>query len=266
LEHLAAAGLFFSVDVSRVVSHHNTLMSMSLRRFLLAAACVPSAAFAQTTTDTTTRVPPAPAPATTPAPVAPALPSLIPTVAGDTVEALRTARTADTLRAERDRYLTERRLADVRIGVLRDQAGTLRNEINDVRGAIKAADDRAKNARKDKRDADRSTAEYEKRLLERARDLLEVRFDVRQAQAEELRVMRDYLDAAVRATDAELAIAERASAVSPTDPSQRGAFTELTNRWLQAIRTREARARDLAGKRFDTADIEMEMIRRSRGR
>jgi hypothetical protein len=261
VEHAACVGLSLSPRNSTT----QTMPLHSPSRVLLALAlAVPAFVRAQsTTTDTTTR--PTPAPVVTP-PAAPPLPSLIPAVAADTIEVLRGARSVDSVRLERDRLLSERRTADVRQGVLRDQAGTLRNEINEVRGAIRAADDRAKQARKDKRDADRSTAEYEKRQLERSRDLLEVRYDVRTAQAEELRMQRDYLDAAIRAADAELAIAERAAAVSPTDPSQRGAFTELTNRWVQAIRTREARARDLASKRFDTADIELELIRRIRAR
>ena len=103
-----------------------------------------------------------------------------------------------------------------------------------------------------------------KRQLERSFELIEARYDLRRAQIDQARIERDYLDASIRADDAELAIAERATQVLVTDPTQRSVFEELTNRWLQALRTRTARAYDLEDRRFKVIEAQLELLKRQR--
>ena len=203
--------------------------------------------------------PPLPAPAT-------AVPTLtvMPASAGDTTEVLLTARGVDTVRSERDRLLGERRDAESLWGSVRDQAEKLRAEMLEVKEVISQVNAKEKQAKKDKRDNDRITAAAEKRQLERSLELLEARYQLRRAQAEKARLDRDYLDAAIRSDDAELAIAEREAQVLPNDPSQRSVFQELTSRWLQANRTRSARAYDVEDRRFKVIEAQIELLRLQR--
>lgn len=225
-----------------------------LRRYAagLAVACaVPVAAVvAQPTTPT----------------VATAVPanSIIPSSAADTLEIIITARGSDTVRTEKDRLLGERRDAETRWAGLSDQSLRLRAAIGELKDAISAATAKEKLARKDKRDADRIAAASEKRRMERSMALIEARLALREAQAEAARVQRDFLDASIRADDAELAIAERRDLVTPDDPTQRTAFQELTSRWLQALRTRSARAYDLEDRRFKVVEAQMLLLKRQR--
>ncbi len=190
--------------------------------------------------------------------------SVIPASAGDTSEIIRTARAADTVRIEKDRFLGERRDAETRWVTLREQGEKLKGGLAEVKDAISAATAKEKQAKKDKRDNDRIFALAEKRQLERSFDLIEARYDLRRAQIDQARIERDYLDASIRANDAELAIAERSAQVPPTDPTQRSVFEELTNRWLQALRTRTARAYDLEDRRFKVVEAQLEMLKRQR--
>ena len=225
-----------------------------LRRYAagLAVACVVpvAAVVAQPTTPT----------------VATAVPanSIIPSSAADTLEIIITARGTDTVRTEKDRLLGERRDAETRWAGLSDQSLRLRAAIGELKDAISAATAKEKLARKDKRDADRIAAASEKRRMERSMALIDARFSLREAQAEAARVQRDFLDASIRADDAELAIAERRDLVTPDDPTQRTAFQELTSRWLQALRTRSARAYDLEDRRFKVVEAQMLLLKRQR--
>lgn len=185
----------------------------------------------------------------------------MPASAADTVEPAMVSRSVDTIRTERDRLLSERRDAESRWSTRRDQASQLRSARVEVRSAIDEANGRAKQARKDKREADRALAELDKRRLERSLALIEARLDLRNAQTELTRLERDHLDASIRSDDAELAIAERRQQVLPDDPSQRGAFQELTSRWLQALRTRSARAYDLEDRRFKVVEAQIELLK-----
>ena len=200
-------------------------------------------------------------------PVATAVPSriVLPASAGDTSETIMSARARDTVRSEKDRLLGERRDAETRWTSLRDSASRLKGSISEVKGAISDAGNREKSAKKDKRDADRIAALADKRLLVRSLDLLEARYDLRQAQAEQAKQERDFLDASVRADDAELVISERREQVLPDDPTQRSAFQELTSRWLQALRTRSARAYDVEDRRFKVVEAQIELLKRQRG-
>ncbi len=191
-------------------------------------------------------------------------PSVLPASAGDTSEIILTARAADSVRGEKDRHLGERRDAETQWASLREQADKLKAAIAEVRDAIIAAGAKEKQAKKDKRDNDRIFAVTEKKQLERSLILLEGRYDLRRAEAEHARMMRDQLDAAIRANDAELAIAERQAQVVPNDPSQRSAFQELTSRWLQALRTRTARAYDVEDRRFKVVEAQIELLKRQR--
>ncbi len=202
-----------------------------------------------------TVTPPAPATAAT---------SLIPASAADTVEVLLVARATDTVRVEKDRLLGERRDAETRWAGLRDQSMRLKATIAELRDAIEAASAKEKLAKKDKRDADRIAAAVDKRQLQRALELVEARFELRLAQDEEARIHRDFIDASIRADDAELSIAERRDQVVPNDPAQRTAFQELTSRWLQALRTRSARANDLEDRRFKVIDAQIALLKRQR--
>lgn len=206
---------------------------------------------------------PVPTPTTTPAP--PAAPFVMPASAADTMEVLLTARAVDTVRADKDRLLGARRDMETQWSALRDQLQRLKNSIAEVKGAISSAEDREKAAKKEKRDADRIAAGVEKRRLERSLDILEARADLRAAQAEQAKLERDYLDAAIRADDAELAIAERRTQVVPDDPSQRSAFMELTDRWLKALRTRTARSYDVEDRRFKVVEAQLALLKRQRG-
>ncbi len=199
-------------------------------------------------------------------PVATVVPTstVIPASAGDTIEIILTARLADSVRLEKDRYLGERRDAETRWASVREQADKLKAAIAEVKEAISAVNAKEKQAKKDKRDSDRIFALTEKKQLERALDLLEARYELRRAESEHARLVRDQLDAAIRANDAELAIAERQTQVVPNDPGQRTAFQELTSRWLQALRTRTARAYDVEDRRFKVIDAQLELLRRQR--
>ena len=200
-------------------------------------------------------------------PVATAVPSpvVLPASAGDTSETIISARARDTVRSEKDRLLGERRDAETRWTSLRDSASRLKTSISEVKGAISDAGNREKSAKKDKRDADRIAALADKRRLERSLDILEARYDLRQAQADQAKQERDFLDASVRADDAELVISERREQVLPDDPTQRPAFQELTSRWLQALRTRSARAYDVEDRRFKVVEAQIELLKRQRG-
>ena len=215
---------------------------------LLASAGVLSAQ--QTTPPVATPVPPAVA---------------LPTSAADTLEVVVTSRAKDTVRAEKDRLLGERRDAESRWTSLRDSAARLKASVGEVKSAISDAGNREKQAKKEKRDADRIVALADKRRLERSLDILEARYSLRQAQGEQAKQERDFLDASIRADDAELAIAERREQVLPDDPTQRTAFQELTSRWLQALRTRSARSYDVEDRRFKVVEAQIELLRRQRG-
>ena len=191
-------------------------------------------------------------------------PTVLPASAADTIEVLITARARDTVRSEKDRMLGERRDAETRWASMRDSAVRLRGGILEVKSAIGEAGNREKSAKKDKRDADRIVALADKRRLDRSLDLLEARYALRLAQADQAKVERDYLDASIRADDAELAIAERREQVLPDDPTQRGAFQELTSRWLQALRSRSARAYDLEDRRFKVVEAQIDLLKRQR--
>jgi chromosome segregation ATPase len=190
---------------------------------------------------------------------------VLPTSAADTFEVIITSRAKDTVRAEKDRLLGERRDAESRWTTLRDSASRLKGNVSEVKSAINEAGNREKQAKKEKRDADRIVALADKRRLERSLDILEARYNLRQAQVEQSKQQRDFLDAAIRADDAELAIAERREQVLPDDPTQRSAFQELTNRWLQALRTRAARSYDVEDRRFKVVEAQLELLKRQRG-
>ncbi len=202
----------------------------------------------------------------TPPAIATAVPTLsvIPASAADTSEVILTARVVDTIRIEKDRFLGERRDAETRWTTLRDEGEKLKGQVAEIGNAIDAASAKEKQAKKDKRDTDRIAASAEKRQLERSLDLIEARFALRRAQIEKARMERDFLDASIRADDAELAIAERQAQVSPDDPSQRSVFQELTSRWLQALRTRTARAYDLEDRRFKVVEAQIDLLKRQR--
>lgn len=189
----------------------------------------------------------------------------LPASAADTNETIIVARARDTVRSEKDRLLGERRDAETRWAAMRDSASRLKASIGEVKSAINDASNREKAAKKEKRDGDRIAATADKRRLERSLELLEARFELRQAQGEQSRLERDWLDAWVRADDAELVIAERREQVLPDDPTQRTAFQELTSRWLQALRTRSARAYDLEDRRFKVVEAQIELLKRQRG-
>ncbi len=189
----------------------------------------------------------------------------LPASAADTNETIIVARARDTVRSEKDRLLGERRDAETRWAAMRDSASRLKASIGEVKSAINDASNREKAAKKEKRDGDRIAAAADKRRLERSLELLEARFELRQAQGEQSRLERDWLDAWVRADDAELVIAERREQVLPDDPTQRTAFQELTSRWLQALRTRSARAYDLEDRRFKVVEAQIELLKRQRG-
>jgi len=190
--------------------------------------------------------------------------SLIPASAADTIEVLLVARATDTVRIEKDRLLGERRDAETRWAGLRDQATKLKATIAELGKVVDSASAKEKLAKKEKRDADRLAAAVEKRQLERAIQLMKGRLELREAQDEEARALRDHIDAAIRADDAELAIAERRDQVVPDDPAQRTAFQELTSRWLQALRTRSARAYDLEDRRFKVVEAQIALLKRQR--
>lgn len=203
---------------------------------------------------------------TTPA-VATAVPVIValPSSAADTSESILMARSADSILTDKDRLLGERRDAESRWAALKDQELRLKAGIGEVKSAIGDAGNREKQAKKEKRDSDRIAAAADKKRLERALDLLEARYDLRRAQSEQARVERDHLDAAVRADDAELSLAERRAQVLPDDPTQLTAFQELTSRWLQALRTRSARAYDVEDRRFKVVEAQIELLKRQRG-
>ncbi len=199
-------------------------------------------------------------------PVATAVPAIVtlPSSAADTTETILVARNADSVRTDKDRLLGERRDAESRWATLKDQELRLKASISDVKTAIGDAGNREKLAKKEKRDGDRIAAAADRKRLERALDLIDARYGLRRAQSEAARVERDHLDAAIRADDVELSIAERQSQVLPDDPTQRTAFQELTSRWLQALRTRTARAYDLEDRRFKVVEAQMELLKRQR--
>ncbi|MCC7053885.1 MAG: hypothetical protein IT355_11545 [Gemmatimonadaceae bacterium] len=205
---------------------------------------------------------PVPAPVPTPAP--PAAPFVMPASAADTIEVIITSRSVDTVRAEKDQFLSARRDMETQWAALRDQTQRLKYSITELERAVDAASEREKVAKKEKRDADRIAAQVEKRRLERSLEIVEARAALRQAQSEQARLERDLLDASIRADDAELAIAERRTQVLADDPSQRGAFQELTNRWLQALRTRAARAYDVEDRRFKVVEAQLNLLKRQR--
>lgn len=190
--------------------------------------------------------------------------TVLPASAADTNEIIVVARARDTVRSEKDRLLGERRDAETRWAAMRDSASRLKVSVGEVKSAINDASNREKDAKKEKRDGDRIAALADKHRLERALDILQSRFELRQAQGEQSRSERDWLDASVRADDAELAIAERREQVLPNDPTQRTAFQELTSRWLQALRTRAARAYDLEDRRFKVVEAQIELLKRQR--
>ncbi|HYW49318.1 MAG TPA: hypothetical protein VE861_01860 [Gemmatimonadaceae bacterium] len=190
--------------------------------------------------------------------------AVFPAAAADTTEIIRVPRPTDSVRTERDRYLGERRDVEARWLALRDQEGRLRTSISEVRTAMDAAGARDKRARKEKKEDERIAAAAERERLDRSFVLLESRLDLRRAQVEQTRIEREYLDAAIRADDAELVIAERRDQVSMDEPTQRGAFQELTSRWLQALRTRTARSFDLEDRRFKVVEAQIALLRRQR--
>lgn len=229
------------------VRTHRTIASV-------VALCAVSCTTVQTQQTTP---PPSPAPSAS-------LTGLIPAAAADTIEIIRLARATDSVRIEKDRLLGERRDAEARWATLRDQSIRLKATIAVLEDAVTAASAKERQARKDKRDADRVAAVADKRRIERSVSLMAARYELREAQAEEARVLRNYLDASVRADDAEFEIAERRDQVVPDDASQRTAFQELTSRWLQALRTRSARAFDLEDRRFKVIEAQIALLKRQR--
>jgi hypothetical protein len=197
---------------------------------------------------------------------APAAPGANASAIADTIEYFLQARMADAIRADRDGWLGVRREAESRWAVERDIAQRLRGEVGGVEQQIDGVERRIKEARKAKNDTLRTAAEGEKRVLERRRDLVRLRRAVHEAQAEQARLERDHADAAVRAADAEQAIAERRLLATPADPVQRLAFEELQSRWLQALRTREARLYDVADRKFRVVEARIALLERSRRR
>jgi hypothetical protein len=248
----AARGVSNSTRLSPMPSNASGRITVQLATALLLSAGLLSAQ--QTTPPTATAVPPV-----TASPIVP-----LPASAADTNEIIVTARAKDSVRSDKDRLLGERRDAESRWAVLRDSAGRLKASIAEVKNAINEAGNREKQAKKEKRDGDRIIAATDKHRLERSLDLLEARYDLRQAQVEHARLERDFLDASIRADDAELSIAERREQVLPDDPAQRTAFQELTSRWLQAMRTRTARAYDLEDRRFKVVEAQIELLKRQR--
>ena len=194
----------------------------------------------------------------------PAVVSALPAAAADTTEPLPAPRVTDAVRADRDRILGELREAENRWATVRDQAVRMKANLGEVKSALSSATSREKQAKKDKSESDRTAAQGDKRRLERAIYLIEGRMDLRMIQAEEARIQREFLDAAVRAADAELVIAERREQVLPDDASQRTAFEELSSRWLQALRTRAARAYDLEDRRFKVVEAQIDVLKRQR--
>jgi chromosome segregation ATPase len=199
-------------------------------------------------------------------------PTLAPTGAGgaaaiaDTIEAGLVARTLAAIQGERDRWLGERRDAETRWATATTRAQAMRGEIAALERAIDTLARKASAARKEKRDADRAAAETERRATERALDIVRARREVVAAEGEQARLERDHADAAVRAADAEQAIAERRAVASHADPVQRLAFEELQSRWLQALRTREARNADVADRRFRVVEARLALLERERKR
>ena len=190
--------------------------------------------------------------------------AVYPVGAADTIEMVRIARPTDSVRTDRDRLLGERRDAEARWTSIREQGTRLRASVAQVRDAIDAASAREKLARKDKRDSVRTVAATERVALERSLVLLQARVAVRDAETEEARIAREFLDAAIRADDAELLISERRDQVLPDDQTQRPAFQELTSRWLQALRTRTARSYDLEDRRFKLVEAQVVLLKRLR--
>ena len=219
--------------------------------FLAITCLIPAAGLAAQQTDTT---------------IATAVPksAVYPVGAADTIETVRIARPTDTVRTDRDRLLSERRDAEARWTSVREQGTRLRASIAQVKDAIGAASAREKLARKDKRDSVRTVAATERVALERSLVLLQARVAVRDAETEESRIAREFLDAAIRADDAELLISERRDQVLPDDPTQRPAFQELTSRWLLALRTRTARSYDLEDRRFKLVEAQVALLKRLR--
>lgn len=219
--------------------------------FLAITCLIPAAGLAAQQTDTT---------------IATAVPksAVYPVGAADTIETVRIARPTDSVRTDRDRLLSERRDAEARWTSVREQGTRLRASIAQVKDAIGAASAREKLARKDKRDSVRTVAATERVALERSLVLLQARVAVRDAETEESRIAREFLDAAIRADDAELLISERRDQVLPDDPTQRPAFQELTSRWLLALRTRTARSYDLEDRRFKLVEAQVALLKRLR--
>lgn len=205
-----------------------------------------------------TVVPATVTPATTPAAGSVAI--------ADTIEAGLVARPLAAIQGDRDRWLVERREAETRWATATTRAQAMRAEIAALERTIDTLGRRASAARKEKRDADRTAAETERRAAERALDIVRARRDVVVAEGEQARLERDHADAAVRAADAEQAIAERRAVASHADPVQRLAFEELQSRWLQALRVREARNADVADRRVRVVDARQALLERERKR
>ena len=252
---MVSASMLFTERHRSIVMRLGTWISPLVALTLFATA----PAHAQDTTRTT----PVVVPAVTPPPSPPRL--VMPAAAGDTIEILVTARALDTVRVEKDRLLGARRDAESRWTSLREQSQQLKAGVGEIRSTLNEASNREKQARKEKREADRLTAQVEKRQLERSLRIVDARYELRLAQVEHARIERDFLDASIRADDAEISIAERRDQVVPNDPAQRAAFLELTNRWLQALRTRSARAYDLEDRRFKVVEAQLELLKQQRG-
>lgn len=208
---------------------------------------------------------PAVAPVTSPATSAAATATSASAIA-DTIEAGLVARPLAAIQGERDRWLVERRDAETRWAAATARARTMRVEIEALERSVDTLGRKASAARKEKRDADRATAESERRAVARTLDIVRERREVVVAEGEQARLERDHADAAVRAADAEQAIAERRAVASHADPVQRLAFEELQSRWLQALRTREARNADVADRRLRVVEARQALLERERKR
>ncbi|MCU0619059.1 MAG: hypothetical protein MUF40_04020 [Gemmatimonadaceae bacterium] len=198
-------------------------------------------------------------------PVPPALVAS-PAAIADTIEAGLVARGLDAIRGERDGFLVARREAETRWAERREAVQRTRTEIAQAERAREAAEEKSRAARKSKQDAERAAADQERRRIERTLLLLRATIEVREAEAELGRIERDAADAAVRAADAEQAIAERRQLASHADPVQRLAFEELQSRWLEALRLRTQREGDVVDRRYRVIEARQTLLERQRRR
>ena len=184
----------------------------------------------------------------------------------DSIEAGLAARASAAILADRDGWLAQRRDAETRWATANARAGALRDELRASEQLRDAVEKKLGLAKKEKREIDRAAAESERKGVERRIDLLRARRELAVAEGELARLEREHADAAVRAADAEQAVAERKAVATPVDPVQRIALEELQSRWLQALRTREQRAMDVADRRLRVVESRQALLERARRR